>query len=166
MLRIPYGKPEYGFGDIEYSGDFFVYYVEPLSSQCIRVWFTNEVVKNSQYLNKDNYSIVGTFGDPLPVQAVIPTSFEVTSGILLHVRPQIEEAFYTITINNLTDRQGSSLSYNVASWVYNKTKCDSILTSMSAMYDKSPKSNLFHVLNAISYSDNQIGGMVTEIPEE
>jgi hypothetical protein len=165
MLRVPYGKPEFGFGDIEDSGDFFVYYVEPISSQCIRIWFSNEVVNNSQYLNKDNYVITSSLGI-LPIQSVLPTSFEVSSAVLLYIRPQTENVEYTVTISNLTDRSGDSLLTNTASWIYNKTKCDSILSSMPSMYDKSPKSNLFKILNAISYSDNQIGGAVTEIPEE
>lgn len=126
---------------------------------CLR--FTDPVAVTPAYYDPASYAVTRV-GDPAPLTVldVLPVLGHQSQLVYLHVRPLVSGVRYQAAIagNVLYTTQGVAIPACQVRWTQHRTKTDSVVGSMAAWYDLRSRSNLRGVVEAITISDEQIGG--------
>lgn len=121
-----------------------------------------EFVVDGQYLNTLNYTVTNiNTGKELGVRQVNkPRHHVTTTKIQLVVDKHIAGQEYNITLSNLIQRDGTVLTPVTGSFFARDSKADSMLSSIPNHFNSDPKTSIMrHVLQALSESDDRIGGL-------
>lgn len=147
--------------------------IAPVARDIIKVKFTGSVAITSSLLDKDNYLFLPA---TLTVKEVISISSGTTDEIFLILNPRATAGnSYQLTIPSADGAieyvQGSTFPSTViftpsgeplalmsATWLHYWTKTDTVLQSLAGMYSKKVGSNIRSILEAITISDEEIGG--------
>lgn len=154
----PFGAAPFGSSSSDDSTVFTITYVEAIAKDTIKIHFTEEAVVNALYRDISNYAIEDGLGNPLTITSVIRTNSDTCPYVMLATFAQTEGSEYQVSIQKINSRTGSIIDNPVALWTYQRTKVDSMLSSMPAVYDTKPTSNIRAILNAIGMAANTIGG--------
>lgn len=132
-----------------------------IASNVIEIVANPVVVVDDQYYLLSNYVLTVVDGPEITIRKVLVsnTQSKIASKIYLQTDNTAEGSVYVLTVRNLTSREATyTIGNQTIEVVYNRTKCDSIKSSMPSHYDLSVGSNLNHLLTAISLSDTEMFG--------
>ncbi len=160
-----YGTFEYGTGTVYGSGGFAILKIEVLARDLIRIITDAEVVVNSEYLNKANYSVFRT-DDPASVLNVrrvlaLQDDSKVTTEISLRIDRHTPGVLYDVLVasGSVKGRDGIAIDTgSIGRFISRETKADTIIASVPRHFDFTPGSNVRGVLQAIANADDVIGG--------
>jgi hypothetical protein len=130
----------------------------------IRILFSAEVSESHELLKTTTYFLYNNSNNTNNlILEVMPLPDKATDYVDLRISNIKWGDSYTFSIGNnlIADIGGLLLPTQEISFIGHKTKVDSILANLSNMYDVR-KGNIRSILEAISISDNDIGGDITE----
>lgn len=131
-----------------------------IAHDMLQVFFNFNMLSNDDMALKTNYTVTPQ-GSGIPVQVnkvLVPKGTTVEYIQLVITDFTIGEE-YLVVANNLTTPQGNQISeFNAAPFIGRRTKVDSMLDSMPAIYDLSPEEPLRMLFNAIGMASDLIGG--------
>jgi len=129
-----------------------------ISKDSIRLEFSGSLAVDSNLLNAENYQITPATG--IYVDSVLRPSGSYTTNVQLLVRGLQEDQEYVLTLadEELRAINGDYVDETFLEWTHRKTKTDLMISSISPAYDTRKRSNIRGVLEAITISDEEIGG--------
>lgn len=150
---------EYGTG-IVYGTDAvstdIVASIDFLHTDQVRIAFTNEVVVTPVLLDPASYLLTSDAGE-IPVFSVRVPAAEIVTEVIIHTATRTVGAYYALTISPLQLRDGSTLGGTGAAILYN-TKATNMFNAVPSLFDLRPNSPLRVFFEAVSISDDLIGG--------
>jgi hypothetical protein len=134
-----------------------------VSTDVIKVIFNSTVAVTSSLIDISNYSITSlTGGATVDVEGVLPFSdtTKTTTSVFLRIsRPSFDQSYQLTTVASaLFTPDGNDVFSMTANWVHVPTKVDSVVNSLAEMYNARSRSNIRSIVEAISISDEEIGG--------
>ncbi len=161
-IGIEYGVGiEYGPGNCPTAEDLFLDIDTP-ARDLIEISLSIEFVVNVAYLNVDNYIIIDLeTNEQVGVRKVLrPFDSNVSNRIMLVTDRHVSGRKYSITMQNLTNRNGAILDPTTGSFFARDAKANSMLAVMPTHFNADPQlSTLRHLLQALSESDDKIGSL-------
>jgi hypothetical protein len=139
-------------------------HITVVARDVIKVSFDQPVAITESLLSGDTYQIStvdGSYDIEASVLPIVDGVNSETSSVLLALSPKAElGSSYRITIpaESLYDPDGGAIIEMTNKWLHHRTKVDSVLSSLSGLYDTTLESNLRMILQAITVSDEEIGG--------
>lgn len=143
------------------EGDATVQEIVVIAHDIIRVVFNMNMKSDAAMALKTNYIVDESGGNGIPVVVrgvLVPRGTTVDTIELVVSDFTVGEKYYVIA-NNLVTPAGVSISeFNAAPFIGRRTKVDSMMESMPALYNLNPGSDLRGLFNAIGMADDLIGG--------
>lgn len=166
-----YSTFEYGSGVVYGSGSaegpYTLGNVEFVAQNVLRFRFTGDIVINSDLTNTSNYSVVFTDNNAntnVSVRKVLTLDENayVTDEVYVQIDPSAVGTNYDISVTGLLGRNGDIISPSIFTRKARFTKTDSSLVGIPRHFDKTPESNVRHLLTAVTRADDTIGGDLSE----
>jgi hypothetical protein len=128
-----------------------------ISKDVIKVNFTSDLAVNGGFFDTSIYQI--TPSNAVIVEEVFEPEGLFTDFILLRILGlrKYQEYSLDLATGSLKDVDGLDINDLTTTWIHNRTKVDSALNSLPLMYGKQ-KSNIRTIIEAITISDEEIGG--------
>lgn len=130
----------------------------------IEIQIDSELILNAAFRNVSNYIIQTTDSSlPLTVRNIlVPQKKNTTDTILLHVDKHVAGQEYILTANNLVTRDNITVSFS-GKFIADDAKVNNMIAVVPKHFNLDPNSSDFrHLLQAFTYSDDQIGGAVLQ----
>jgi len=162
-----YGTFEYGTG-VEYgsasppSADVLFVDLDTPAKDLLEISTSVEFVVNDAYLSVTNYTIIDlTTNEQVGVRQVLkPFNSQTSDLILLVVDKSIAGREYSITVENIVQRNGVVQPATTSSYFARDAKANSIIAAVPDHFNTDPKvSTMRHIIQAITVSDDKIGSL-------
>ncbi len=132
-----------------------------IAKDVIRVIFSSPISATYNFWSTFSYSLYNnTLSKYLEIKKVLPVDAKATTILDLNVENVTAGENYTLTIANdsVYDIDGVVLDDVNSTFIPQRTKTDSVISSLPNMYDKRPGSSVRSILEAITIEDEKIGG--------
>jgi hypothetical protein len=132
-----------------------------ISKDIIRLEFSSALSASKDFWKTSSYSISDVGGSTVvEVKEVRPIYSKSTTHVYLKVRGLIWGNTYLVTITDskIYDIDGKPLLTDSISFNLERTKTDSVISSLSNMYNINTGTNLRSLIEAITIEDEKIGG--------
>jgi len=139
--------------------------IDQIADDLIQVDFGENIRVDSDYLDTSNYVVIfeGTTTFARVREVLEPKDGSVIATYaLLHVDKLAEGTRYEVSFSGLTDEAGT-ITNGQKSWLSRRTKTDSIKTHIPRHLQMNTLSDMRAILEAISRSDDLIGGARDEL---
>ena len=143
---------------------YSLYSIEPVALDVIKITYTTPVVTGPEFYDVARYVVyygeVNPNNTTLPVKLIINKNKQSTATELLLCIPGIQDgATYSVVCLPQKQVNGVFNSSNlVGKFVATRTKLDSLLMLIPAIYDKSYTSNIRSLLTSIALQLDDVGG--------
>lgn len=133
--------------------------VVPIARDLIEVEFSGDIAVTESVLAPANYVL----SPGISVAEVLPIDGDVTDSVILRISPKATiDTIYSLTVGTFPETfytpEQVPLEAMTGSWLQHKTKIDSVLASLPAMYSRAVGANIRTILQAVAISDEEIGG--------
>ncbi len=155
-----FGSFEYGTGIVYGPGSAttaVVQALEFLHTDQIRIVFTEEIVVNPTLLDPETYALQDSVGNPVAVVSVRAPHSDLVTEIIVHTNTLTVGTTYTLSVAPLQTRDGSTLGGTAEDGLY-LTKATNMFNAVPDVFDLRPNSPLRVFFEAVSISDDLIGG--------
>ena len=137
--------------------------VEVIAYDLVYLSFSRNILVDTISRSIDTFKVYDkATGNSLVIKSVLINSKETSvSEIQLVVQGLIVGSDYTVYIDpRLSDYLGKHISpvHNFKQFTMRRTKVDSILGNVQALYDKRPESQIRHLLTCLAKEDDLLGG--------
>lgn len=132
-----------------------------IAKDVIRIIFSSAISATYKFWNTNSYSLYNnTLSKNLVIKQVLPVDVKATTILDLNVENITAGENYTLTVNNdlIYDINGLVLFDVNTIFIPQRTKTDSVMSSLPNHYNKKPGSNVRSILEAITIEDEKIGG--------
>jgi hypothetical protein len=132
-----------------------------VAKNVIKLTFNTSLAVTRSLLDPTTYSISSMGSTPVSTKSVLPIEDSTTTVVFLELAPTAAfGASYQLSIAEgaVFDSAGEIFQALAVSWVHHRTKTDSVVASLAGMYNTNLESNLRTILQAITISDEEIGG--------
>lgn len=150
----------YSFTAIEQFSTASIGSVFVLARDLIKINISGtELSLTSSYFDTDNYSIVSLVtSNSVAVKQVLPVSGYSADSILLSVKGMTIGEQHQVSVSGLRDIVGKSILATSFTFTPKRTKLDTVVDSLSKMYAVRNRGNLRGLIEAVTISDEEIGG--------
>lgn len=136
--------------------------VTNVSSDHVRLDLGTTMAVTASFSNTTNYTVtdITDGGRIVEVVKILSTPGRTTSFVPIQIKRMEPGHTYKVVVadGTLFTVEGNSISVSEVEWTYRRTKTDSVLRSTPTMYNTDAQGTVRTILEAITISDEEIGG--------
>ncbi len=132
-----------------------------VAKDIIKLTFSSPLAVTAELQEPGTFVITPSGASPIEVLSVLPLEDKTTTVLFLQLAPKAElGADYRIAIaeGGVFSPAGDAFLAVNKTWTHHRTKTDAVVASLAGMYNPGMESTLRIILQAITMSDEEIGG--------
>lgn len=157
-----YATFNYGECIVYGTGTFAISRVDVLAKDTVRLFFSEPVVVNDAYSNKDTYTVTRADGNGIlnvrKALKLLDGSLTTTSVLLYIDQAEVGIDYVIEVVGALLTTSGGNSCIRLGEFTGKATKADSTLSVIPKHYDNKPGSIIRAFIQAVANQDDLIGG--------